>query len=84
MAVPVGYTSAGSPFGLWLSAGYLEEPTLIRIGYAIEQLLQSRVAPTLAGAPPPDPAPFDGCAPAAASPMSHASTMHMPHRGRDW
>jgi amidase len=85
MAVPVGYTSAGSPFGLWLSAGYLEEPTLIRIGYAIEQLLQSRVAPTLAGVEPPDPAPFDGCAPAAALPMSHAATaMHMPHRGRDW
>jgi len=62
MAVPVGYTPAGRPVGLWLAAGFMQEPTLIRLGYAIEQAINARVAPTLAGAVPPDPPPFPGCA----------------------
>ena len=67
MAVPAGYTSAGRPVGLWLSAGFMQEPTLIRLGYAIEQKLDARVAPTLAGAVPPDPTPSGLCDPALAA-----------------
>ncbi|HEX3088768.1 MAG TPA: amidase family protein, partial [Ilumatobacteraceae bacterium] len=37
MAVPVGYTPTGRPVGLWLAAGFMQETTLIRLGYAIEQ-----------------------------------------------
>ena len=61
MAVPVGYTDAGHPVGLWLAAGFMQEPKLIGLGYAIEQLLQARVAPTLSGPIPPEPPRFDGC-----------------------
>ena len=61
MAVPVGYTPAGRPVGLWLAASFMQEPTLIRLGYAIEQTINARVAPTLSGAVPPDPPLFPGC-----------------------
>ena len=67
MAVPVGYTSAGRPVGLWLSAGFMQEPTLIRLGYAIEQTLHARVAPTLAGVVPPEPTPSGLCDPTVAA-----------------
>ena len=62
MSVPAGYLRSGRPVGLWLAAGHLEEARLIRIGYAIEQTLRARTAPTLAGTVPPDPKPFPGCA----------------------
>lgn len=61
MAVPVGYTPAGRPVGLWLATGFMQEPTLIRLGFAIEQLLQARVPPTLSGTVPPEPPRFPGC-----------------------
>jgi hypothetical protein len=85
MAVPVGYTPDGRPVGLWLAASLLQEPTLIRIGYAIEQLLHARVAPTLAGSIPPDPTPFPGCdAIIAAAPSVAAQTAHMHMHPRHW
>jgi amidase len=67
MAVPVGYTSGGRPVGLWLSAGFMQEPTLIRLGYAIEQKLHARVAPTLAGLAPPPPESSGLCDPTFAT-----------------
>ncbi len=67
MAVPVGYTSTGRPVGLWLSAGFMQETTLIRLGYAIEQTLQARVAPTLAGVVPPEPDPSGLCSASVAA-----------------
>jgi amidase len=87
MAVPVGYTPTGRPVGLWLAAGFMQEPTLIRLGFAIEQLLQARVPPTLSGAVPPEPPLFPGCpttsAPLARSTASAASssTSSSAHRG---
>jgi len=74
MAVPVGYTPTGHPVGFWLAAGFMQEPTLIRLGYAIEQTLQARVAPTLSGAVPPLPPPFPGCDPAMPGMSMPAST----------
>jgi amidase len=62
MSVPAGYLRSGRPVALWLSAGYVEETQLIRLGYAIEQTLKARVAPTQAGSVPPEPKPFPGCA----------------------
>jgi amidase len=35
MAVPVGFTSVGGPVGFWMSASFLQEPTLIALGSAI-------------------------------------------------
>jgi hypothetical protein len=44
---------------VWLSGGFLSEPKLIALGYAIEQLLDARVPPQFEGTPPP-PAPDAG------------------------
>ena len=74
MAVPVGYTPTGRPVGFWLATGFMREPTLIRLGFAIEQLLQARVAPTLSGTVPPEPPRFAGCPLPAAAPSTAAST----------
>jgi amidase len=83
MAVPVGYTPTGRPVGLWLAAGFMQEPTLIRLGFAIEQLLQARVPPTLSGAVPPVPPLFAGCSTTSASAASATSsaTPSSAHRG---
>ena len=62
MSVPIGYTASGRPVALWLASGFLEEPTLVRLGYAIEHLLGARVPPRLQGSIPPNPAPYPGCA----------------------
>jgi amidase len=81
MAVPVGYTPAGRPVGFWLAAGFMQEPTLVRLGFAIEQLLQARVAPTLSGTVPPEPPRFPGCPTTTAAPSISASTSASSHRG---
>jgi amidase len=85
MAVPVGYTPAGRPVGFWLAAGFMQEPTLVRLGFAIEQLLQARVAPTLSGAVPPEPPRFPGCPTTTAAPSTSSaateSTSASAHRG---
>ncbi|MCA1481433.1 amidase, partial [Bradyrhizobium sp. NBAIM08] len=49
MSIPIGYVRGTQPVALWLAAGAYEEPQLIRLGSAIEQLVDARVAPTLAG-----------------------------------
>lgn len=40
---------------MWLYAGFLQEPQLIHVGYAIEQLLSPREQPEFLGAVPADP-----------------------------
>jgi amidase len=52
ISVPVGFTAASRPVGIWLAAGFLQEPTLLGLAYATEQLLQGRRPPELLGAPP--------------------------------
>ena len=65
--VPVGYTPTGRPVGMLLASGFMMEPTLFSIAYAIEQTLQARVPPTLTGTPPHDPALYGCAAPVAVS-----------------
>ncbi len=86
MAVPVGYTPSGRPVGRWLAAGFMQEPTLIRLGFAIEQLLHARVTPPLSGAVPPDPTPFPGRTTAAAASSATAAMGHagMVMHARHW
>lgn len=55
LSVPVGISSEGRPAGIWLSGGFLSEPTLLGIGYALEQALDARTPPTFAGEAPADP-----------------------------
>jgi amidase len=62
MSVPVGISVQGRPAGVWLSGGFLSEPTLIALAYAIEQLLQARTPPEFAGNKPLDPPDAGICA----------------------
>jgi len=55
ISVPVGLSEGGIPAGAWLYAGFLQEPKLIEIAYAMEQLLQPRSQPEFLGDVPPDP-----------------------------
>ena len=55
MSVPVGISAEGRPAGVWLSGGFLSEPTLISLAYAIEQLIDARVPPEFEGTAPPPP-----------------------------
>ncbi|HET9417030.1 MAG TPA: amidase family protein [Candidatus Limnocylindria bacterium] len=55
MSVPVGVSPEGIPAGVWLYAGFLQEPELLRVGYAIEQLMSPREQPEFLGAVPADP-----------------------------
>jgi amidase len=74
MSIPIGYTPAGRPVGLWFASGFMHEPQLIRIGYALEQLLKARVPPKLRGSVPPNPKPFPGCSSGSAAPQSLRSS----------
>jgi amidase len=58
IAIPCGFTSDGRPAGMWMYAGFLQEPKLLAFAYALEQALQPRTAPQYAGSLqpfPPDP-----------------------------
>jgi amidase len=55
ISVPVGISSEGRPAGVWLSGGFLSEPKLIALAYAIEQLLDARKRPRFRGTVPPEP-----------------------------
>ena len=55
ISVPVGQTAAGRPVALWMAAGFLQEPALLGLAYAIEQLLGARRPPQMLGSPPPEP-----------------------------
>jgi amidase len=65
MSIPAGISERGRPAGIWLSGGFLSEPKLIAIGYAIEQLLDARSQPHFLGHVPPEPPDAGLCDPAA-------------------
>ena len=52
LSVPVGFDSLQRPVGLCLIGGFLQEPKLLGLGYALELLRASRQAPELTGTPP--------------------------------
>lgn len=54
MSVPVGITEPGYPAGVWLYAGFLQEPQLIKVAAGIEALF-GREQPRFLGAVPADP-----------------------------
>jgi amidase len=58
IAIPCGFTGDGRPAGMWMYAGFLEEPKLLAFAYALEHALQPRTAPQYPGSLqpfPPDP-----------------------------
>ena len=63
ISVPVGFAADGKPAGVWMYAGSMQEPQLIRIGHAIERLLEPREQqPQFLGAVPPEPPDAGICA----------------------
>lgn len=52
LSVPVGFDANDRPVGLCLVGGYLQEPKVLSLGYALEQLLQARRPPSYSGTPP--------------------------------
>ena len=55
IAIPCGFTAQGRPAGMWMYAGFLQEPKLLAYAYALEQALQPRTQPTYAGSLQPFP-----------------------------
>ena len=57
ISVPTGTTEDGRPGGVWLSTGFLGEPTLLGFAFDLEQAVGDRPRPTFGGtlpALPPD------------------------------
>ena len=84
ISVPVGLTADGKPAGAWLYAGFLQEPKLISIAYAMEQLLQPRSPAQFVGTKPSDPPDAGLCSTpqAAARGRAHSERAMHPATGR--
>ena len=52
ISVPTGTTDDGRPGGVWLSAGFLAEPTLLGFAFDLENAVGGRPRPTFAGIGP--------------------------------
>ena len=55
IAIPIGLTSELKPAGMWMYAGFLQEPKLLSFAYALEQVLHPRAAPQYVGSLQPFP-----------------------------
>jgi amidase len=55
ISIPVGLSSRGRPAGLWMYSGFLREPKLIALAYALEQKVHPRTQPQFLGVVPPEP-----------------------------
>ena len=56
ISVPVGLAEDGKPAGIWMYAGFLEEPKLIAYSYDLEQALGVRAQPAFLNDVIPEPA----------------------------
>jgi amidase len=61
ISVPTGLTDDGRPGGVWLSAGFLGEPTLLSFAADLERARGPRPRPTFAGTVPEPPPDFGLC-----------------------
>jgi amidase len=76
ISLPTGTTDDGRPGGIWLSAGFLAEPTLLALAYDLEQALGPRPRPAFRGAVPSSPPDFGICAiPATERPRTRRSDL---------
>jgi amidase len=55
LALPIGLTATGKPAGLWMYAGFLQEPKLLALAYDLEQEIHPRRQPQFLGSVPPEP-----------------------------
>ena len=87
LAMPVGFTTDGRPGGLWMYAGFLQEPKLLAFAYALEQYLQPRTQPHFTGTLqpfPPDPGICEALSTAAAGNGVRSVPMHLGTSRRMW
>ena len=49
ISIPTGLTDDGRPGGVWLSAGFLAEPTLLGFAFDLEAAVGPRPRPTFRG-----------------------------------
>ena len=62
ISVPTGLTDDGRPGGVWLSGGFLSEPTLLGFAFDLEAAVGPRPRPSFAGTLPPEPPDAGICA----------------------
>jgi amidase len=74
ISVPFKLTTAGRPAGVWMYSGFLQEPTLLGLAYALEQARPPRAMPTFTGTVPPEPKDAGLCAAPQAGPLQRAQT----------
>jgi amidase len=74
ISVPFKLTTAGRPAGVWMYSGFLQEPTLLGLAYALEQARPPRAMPTFTGTVPPEPKDAGLCAAPQAAPLQRAQT----------
>lgn len=67
ISIPVGLTPEGKPAGIWMYAGYLQEPKLLAFAYALEQELEPRRVPKFRGEIPATPPDADVCTAASSN-----------------
>ena len=72
ISIPVGLTPQGKPAGLWMYAGFLQEPQLLAMGYDLEQEIQPRSQPRFRGTVPDEPPDASLCATARSAKSSAA------------
>jgi amidase len=65
ISVPFKLTTAGRPAGVWMYSGFLQEPKLLALAYAIEQARPPRATPNFGGTVPAEPADAGLCGAAA-------------------
>jgi amidase len=76
VSLPTGLTSDGRPGGVWLSAGFLAETTLLAFAFDLEQSLGERPRPTYRNQPPDEPPESGICyRPAADRPITQRSDL---------
>jgi amidase len=74
MSVPFALTREGRPAGVWMYSGFLQEPKLLALAYALEQARPPRATPTFTGTVPPEPADAGLCGVPGAAPRTAQST----------
>ncbi len=76
ISVPTGRTDDGRPGGVWLSAGFLAEPTLLAFAFDLEQEIGHRPRPGFNGTVPAVPPDAGICAiPVGSRPRSQRSEL---------
>jgi amidase len=79
ISIPVGLTPEGKPAGVWMYAGFLDEPKLLGYAYDLEQEVQPRSEPDFLGAVPPEPPDAGICAALPGGPRIDRGRGHVRH-----